>query len=62
MKYLIPRPVSKFLKVSCVKCKNEQVIFNKPVRAVKCLVCDNVLAENTGGKAHIKTKIVHVMD
>lgn len=62
MKYLIPRPVSKFLKVSCVKCKNEQIIFNKATRQVKCLVCDNVLAENTGGKARIKTKILQTMD
>jgi small subunit ribosomal protein S27e len=55
-------PESKFLKVKCKKCKNEQVIFNKPAGQVKCLVCSAVLAESTGGKARIKTSIVDVLD
>jgi small subunit ribosomal protein S27e len=49
----------KFLKVRC-RCKNEQVIFEKPSAVVKCLVCDEVLAEPTGGKANIKAKILGV--
>jgi len=49
--------MSKFLKVKC-KCKNEQVIFEKAASIVRCLVCGEVLAEPTGGKARIKAKIV----
>lgn len=49
---------SKFLRVNCKKCKNEQVIFNKASSTVKCLVCDSVLATPKGGKAEIKTKVV----
>ncbi|MCD6226454.1 MAG: 30S ribosomal protein S27e [Candidatus Aenigmarchaeota archaeon] len=52
---------SKFLKVICPKCKNEQIIFNKASTKVKCLVCGNILAENTGGKSIIKAKIVKVL-
>ena len=52
---------SKFLKVKCKKCKNEQVIFNKASMAVNCLVCGSVLAEPKGGKADIKTKIIEVV-
>jgi len=52
---------SKFLKVKCGKCKNEQVIFEKPAAAVKCNVCGTVLAESTGGRGIIKTKIMGVM-
>ena len=52
---------SKFLKVICPKCKNEQIIFNKASAKVKCLVCGNILAENTGGKSIIKAKIVKVL-
>ena len=52
---------SKFLKVKCKKCKNEQVIFNKASTAVKCLVCGDVLAEPKGGKSEIKTKILEVV-
>jgi small subunit ribosomal protein S27e len=47
----------KFLKVRC-KCKNEQVIFEKPSTTVRCLVCGEVLAEPTGGKAGIRAKVL----
>lgn len=57
---LVPKPDSKFLEVVCTKCKNEQVIFNKASKKVTCVVCGNVLAENTGGKAVIKSKIIKV--
>jgi len=43
--------VSKFLRVKCSKCKNEQVMFEKSASTVKCLVCGEVLARPTGGKA-----------
>ncbi len=50
--------VSKFLKVKCKKCKNEQVVFEKSASAVKCLVCGEVLVEPTGGKGKIKSEDV----
>lgn len=55
------RPTSKFLKVVCSKCKNEQIIFNKTSSTVNCLVCGAQLAESTGGKAKIKTKVLQVL-
>ena len=55
-------PKSKFLKVKCKKCRNEQIIFNKAATAVKCLVCESVLAESTGGLADVKTTIEEVMN
>jgi small subunit ribosomal protein S27e len=58
---LIPMPKSKFLKVQCEKCKNEQIIFNKPATVVKCLVCENILAEPTGGVGNIKAKILKII-
>ena len=54
------KPDSKFLKVTCSKCKNEQIIFNKATSKVKCLVCGSELAEPTGGKAKIKSKVLQV--
>lgn len=50
--------VSKFFKVKCEKCKNEQTVFEKSANVVKCLVCGEVLAEPTGGKVKIKSKNV----
>ncbi len=54
------RPNTKFLKVKCKKCNNEQIIFNKVSTEVRCLVCGELLAVPTGGKADIKTTILEV--
>jgi len=48
--------VSKFIKVKCEECKNEQIIFEKSATVVRCLVCNAVLAKPTGGKAQILAK------
>ncbi len=47
----------KFLRVRC-KCKNEQIIFDRPATVVRCLVCKEVLAEPRGGKAVIGAKVL----
>ena len=54
----IKEPTSKFVKVRCPKCKNEQIMFGKNSSTVKCLVCNKILAEPTGGKAKITGQIV----
>lgn len=58
MKAEVMMPKSKFLKVLCNKCKNEQVVFSKPTTVVKCLKCGEELAVPTGGEAIIKGKIL----
>ena len=54
-------PTSRFIKVKCNKCKNEQIIFGKPSTEVKCLVCGNTLAKTKGGKAEIDGQILEVL-
>lgn len=53
---------SKFVKVRCAKCKNEQIIFGKASTKIKCLVCDTILSEPTGGKGRIKARILEVLE
>jgi small subunit ribosomal protein S27e len=48
--------------VKCKKCKNEQVIFERSATIVRCLVCNEVLAEPKGGKAVVKTDVVGVVE
>lgn len=57
----MPNPKSKFIKVKCQKCKNEQIIFGKAASKIKCLVCGSSLAEPSGGKTNLKTKILEVL-
>jgi len=58
---LIEEPTSKFVRVRCPKCKNEQVIFGKASTRVKCLVCKRLLAEPTGGKTKIRAPVLEVL-
>jgi len=62
MREMITKPESRFLKVTCSNCKNEQIIFNKANSKVNCLVCGTVLAEPKGGKAKIKSKVLQVFE
>ena len=59
---LIPKPQSTFLRVKCLKCGNEQLIFGSAVNKVTCNVCGEVLAEPTGGKAKINGEVVAILE
>lgn len=58
---LIAEPRSRFVKVSCPDCGNEQVIFGCASTKVRCLVCNRILAVPSGGKAKIQAKIIKVL-
>ncbi len=53
---------SKFIKIRCPKCKNEQIMFGKASTHVLCLVCGRKLAEPTGGKARVKARVLEVLE
>jgi len=59
---LIPKPRSGFLRVKCLKCGNEQLIFSNIVNRVSCNVCGSELAEPSGGKAIVKGEVVAVFE
>jgi small subunit ribosomal protein S27e len=54
--------MSKFIKVRCPKCKNEQIIFEKASTKVMCLVCEKPLATPSGGKSNIKARALEVLE
>jgi len=62
MKTALKETLSKFIKIRCPKCKNEQIMFGKASTIVKCLVCDKVLAEPTGGKSRVKARVLEVLE
>lgn len=53
---------SKFIKVRCNKCKNEQIVFGKSSSEVYCLVCNTLLSEPSGGKSKIKAQVLEVLE
>jgi len=58
---LVTMPESRFLRVMCKKCKNDQVVYNKAATVVKCLKCGEELAVPTGGEAIIRGKVLEVL-
>ena len=58
----LKEPNSRFIKIRCPKCRNEQITFGKSASMVGCLVCGKVLAEPSGGKTKIKARILEVLE
>ncbi|MEM2875619.1 MAG: 30S ribosomal protein S27e [Candidatus Bathyarchaeia archaeon] len=59
---LTPRPRSKFLRVKCPDCGNEQVVFDHAKTVVYCHICGAILAETGGGKALLKGEVVEILE
>jgi len=50
----------KFLKVSCPRCKNAQIVFGKASTEIKCNKCNYLLTKSKGGKAKVRAKVSEV--
>jgi small subunit ribosomal protein S27e len=53
---------SRFFRVKCPDCENEQVVFEKASTRVDCVVCGKALAEPTGGKAKILVDVLAALE
>jgi len=62
MKNRTKESTSKFIKIRCSKCKNEQIIFGKTSTKINCLVCQKEIAEPTGGKTKIKARVLEILE
>jgi small subunit ribosomal protein S27e len=54
---LIPEPASKFQKVNCNECNEENIVFSHASSQVTCKSCGNIIAEPTGSVASLHGKI-----
>lgn len=55
---LIPKPSSKFQKVSCHECQEVQVVYSHATTPVICNSCGNALTKSTGSKTIVFGQIV----
>ena len=53
---------SRFYRVKCPDCENEQVLFDKASTTVLCHICGSKLAVPNGGKAKIKGTILETIE
>jgi len=59
---ITPAPKSRFLRVKCTDCENEQVVFGSASTHVQCVVCGRALVEPKGGRAKILAPILEVLE
>ncbi|MFH1391768.1 MAG: 30S ribosomal protein S27e [Candidatus Diapherotrites archaeon] len=62
MSELIPKPRTKFYRLKCPSCGNEQNVFNAASSKVRCLVCNTELAGTSASRIKLKTKILKEHD
>ena len=53
---LDPKPNSKFLKVNCKECEQENIVYSHATTAIMCKSCGNIITKPTGSKARIMGK------
>ena len=51
-----------FLRVKCLDCDNEQIIFDRAASDVKCIICGKTLVKSRGAKAKITAHIEKVLN
>ena len=51
---IVQQPKSRFIKVKCLDCEHEQIIFGHASVEITCLKCGKVLAKPSGGKAKLE--------
>jgi len=50
-----------FLKVKCLDCDNEQVIFDRAASDVQCIICGKTIMKSKGAKGKIMAHIDKVL-
>ena len=60
--YALTKNKSKFLKIACPRCNNNQVVFGKSASIIKCDKCNKLLIKTTGGKSKIKARVKQVYE
>lgn len=49
----VPEPNSKFLKINCKECGEQQIVYSHASTDVTCNSCGNIIARPTGAIAKI---------
>ena len=58
----IPLPSSRFHRLECDECNEEQVVYSHATTEVNCDQCGSPLAKPTGSKARLSGKIKGAAD
>jgi len=53
---------SRFVRIRCPDCENEQIIFEKASSTINCLVCGSIISKPSGGKAIISAEIIEAFE
>jgi small subunit ribosomal protein S27e len=54
--------MSKFYKVRCKECGNEQIVFGRASSKIHCQACSSLIAEPTGGNVKIFGDVIKELE
>ena len=54
----IPKPKTKFLRLKCPGCGNEQTTFSAASTIVRCLKCETVLTMPLASNSAVRAKVL----
>ncbi len=52
---------SKFLRISCPRCRKKKTVFGKSASLVKCENCNYLLLKTSGGKSKIRAPVREII-
>jgi len=52
---------SRFLRISCPRCRLGRIIFGKSSLKIKCTKCNYLLLKTSGGKAQIRAPVKDIL-
>ena len=52
---------NKFLRITCPRCKNNKLVYNKSSTKIKCNKCNYLLVKPSGGKVKLRAKVTEVL-
>ncbi len=58
----IPKPSSRFQKVNCNECGEQQVVYSHASTSVACNSCGNVIASPTGSKSVLNGAVLGTVE
>ena len=51
---IVQQPRSRFMRVKCLDCEHEQLVFSHATTVVECQSCGKVIGKPTGGKTKLE--------
>ncbi len=54
--------VGNFIRIECLECGNQQIVFNRPAKDISCAECETMVVEATGGIGRLDAEVIETVE